>query len=78
MITAFIRCLWRDICLFAEKEATELGKRARELKKAADELHQEERNGSKGRKWRKNTKAVEKVYLNFQPLVLKLNVTFAT
>jgi len=56
------------------QEATELGKKARELKKAADGLHQEERSGAKGRKWRKNVKAVEKVphisqgsvsYLNF-------------
>ena len=38
-----------------------MGKKARELKKAADSLHQEERSGSKGRKWRKNVKAVEKV-----------------
>uniref|UniRef100_A0A1D1YBC5 LIMR family protein At5g01460 n=1 Tax=Anthurium amnicola TaxID=1678845 RepID=A0A1D1YBC5_9ARAE len=45
------------------KEATEMGKRARELKKAADALHQEERSGSKGRKWRKNVKAVEKELL---------------
>ncbi|PSS09811.1 LIMR family protein [Actinidia chinensis var. chinensis] len=45
------------------KEATELGKKARELKKAADALHQEERSGSKGRKWRKNVKAVEKEVL---------------
>ncbi|KAL8146569.1 LIMR family protein At5g01460-like [Apium graveolens] len=45
------------------KEATELGKKARELKKAADALHQEERSGSKGRKWRKNTKALEKELL---------------
>ncbi|KAI8022474.1 LIMR family protein Os06g0128200 [Camellia lanceoleosa] len=43
------------------KEATELGKKARELKKAADALRQEEKSGSKGRKWRKNVKAVEKV-----------------
>uniref|UniRef100_A0A2N9INB4 Chaperone DnaJ C-terminal domain-containing protein n=1 Tax=Fagus sylvatica TaxID=28930 RepID=A0A2N9INB4_FAGSY len=43
------------------KEATELGKKARELKKAADSLHQEEISGSKGRKWRKNVKAVGKV-----------------
>lgn len=43
------------------QEATELGKKARELKKAADVLHQEERSGNKGRKWRKNVKAVEKV-----------------
>ncbi|CAK9133855.1 unnamed protein product [Ilex paraguariensis] len=43
------------------KEATELGKKARELKKAADALHQEERGGNKGRKWRKNVKAVEKL-----------------
>ncbi|KAL1819094.1 hypothetical protein DCAR_0415346 [Daucus carota subsp. sativus] len=42
------------------KEATELGKKARELKKAADALHQEEKSGSKGSKWRKNTKALEK------------------
>ncbi|KAF8402656.1 hypothetical protein HHK36_010745 [Tetracentron sinense] len=45
------------------KEATELAKKARELKKAADALHQEERSGSKGRKWRKNVKAVEKELL---------------
>ncbi|GFY82369.1 LMBR1-like membrane protein [Actinidia rufa] len=45
------------------KEATELGKKARELKKSADALHQEERSGSKGRKWPKNVKAVEKELL---------------
>ncbi|XP_057520015.1 LIMR family protein At5g01460-like [Amaranthus tricolor] len=45
------------------KEATELGKKARELKKTADALHHEERSGSKGRKWRKNVKAVEKELL---------------
>ncbi|EPS57824.1 hypothetical protein M569_16993, partial [Genlisea aurea] len=45
------------------REATELGKKAKELKKNADALHQEERNGSKGRKWRKNVKAVEKELL---------------
>ncbi|KAG0503243.1 hypothetical protein HPP92_003315 [Vanilla planifolia] len=45
------------------KEATELGKKARELKKAAEALHQDERNGSKGRKWRKNVKAIEKELL---------------
>lgn len=42
------------------KEATELGKKAKELKKAAESLHQEERGGAKGRKHRKNVKAVEK------------------
>ncbi|XP_074270604.1 LIMR family protein At5g01460-like [Silene latifolia] len=42
------------------KEATELGKKAKDLKKAADALRQEEKGGSKGRKWRKNVKAVEK------------------
>ncbi|KAK7373928.1 hypothetical protein VNO80_07350 [Phaseolus coccineus] len=42
------------------KEATELGKKARELKKAAEALHQEEKGGSKGRKFRKNVKEVEK------------------
>ena len=45
------------------QEATELGKKARELKKAAEVLHQDERSGAKGRKWRKNVKAIEKVYL---------------
>ncbi|KAF6153625.1 hypothetical protein GIB67_027492 [Kingdonia uniflora] len=45
------------------KEATEFAKKARELKKAADALHQEEKSGSKGRKWRKNVKAVEKELL---------------
>ncbi|THG11633.1 hypothetical protein TEA_000458 [Camellia sinensis var. sinensis] len=45
------------------KEATELGKRARELKKATDALRQEEKSGAKGRKWRKNVKAVEKELL---------------
>ncbi|PKU77060.1 LIMR family protein At5g01460 [Dendrobium catenatum] len=45
------------------KEATELGKKARELKKAAEALREEERSGSKGRKWRKNVKAVEKELL---------------
>ncbi|CAL5416311.1 unnamed protein product [Camellia sinensis] len=45
------------------KEATELGKKARELKKAADALRQEEKSGSKGRKWHKNVKAVEKELL---------------
>ncbi|CAL5362445.1 unnamed protein product [Camellia sinensis] len=37
--------------------------KARELKKAADALRQEEKSGSKGRKWRKNVKAVEKELL---------------
>ncbi|XP_021906277.1 LIMR family protein At5g01460 [Carica papaya] len=48
------------------KEATELGKKARELKKAADALHQEERGGAKGRKWRKNVKSVEKELLQLE------------
>jgi len=48
--------------LIVFQEATELGKKARDLKKAADALHQEERSGAKGRKWRKNVKAVEKVH----------------
>ncbi|WOL00660.1 hypothetical protein Cni_G09373 [Canna indica] len=42
------------------KGATELAKKARELKKAIETLHQEERSGSKGRKWRKNLKETEK------------------
>ncbi|KAL6496172.1 hypothetical protein OROGR_029430 [Orobanche gracilis] len=45
------------------KEATELAKKAKELKKAADALHQEEKSGDKGRKWRKNVKGVEKELL---------------
>ncbi|KAJ6846123.1 LIMR family protein [Iris pallida] len=45
------------------KEATELGKKARELKKAAEVLRQEEKNGEKGRKHRKNVKAIGKELL---------------
>uniref|UniRef100_A0A0D6R4Q3 LIMR family protein n=1 Tax=Araucaria cunninghamii TaxID=56994 RepID=A0A0D6R4Q3_ARACU len=45
------------------KEATELGKRAKEIKEAAAALHREEKSGSKGRKWRKNVKAIEKEVL---------------
>ncbi|KAM3275923.1 hypothetical protein ACQJBY_044359 [Aegilops geniculata] len=52
-----------------DKEANELGKKAKELKKASEALHQEERSGNKGRKWRKNMKAVEKVCLPFKPIV---------
>ncbi|XVE62048.1 hypothetical protein DITRI_Ditri06bG0087600 [Diplodiscus trichospermus] len=67
LITSFIR---RPKAVITRsqyiKEATELGKKARELKKAADTLHQEERSGSKGRKWRKNVKAVEKELLQLE------------
>ncbi|KAM0952864.1 putative LMBR1-like membrane protein [Dioscorea sansibarensis] len=45
------------------KEATELSKIARELKKATDSLRQEEKSGSKGKNWRKTVKAVEKELL---------------
>ncbi|VAI69324.1 unnamed protein product [Triticum turgidum subsp. durum] len=51
------------IAPLTRQEATELGKKAKELKKAAEALHQEERSGNKGRKWRKNVKAVEKELL---------------
>ncbi|XP_042050093.1 LIMR family protein At5g01460-like isoform X1 [Salvia splendens] len=64
LITAFIRrpksVITRSQYI---KEATELAKRARELKKAGDGLHQEERSGNKGRRWRKNVKSVEKELL---------------
>ncbi|RZC58274.1 hypothetical protein C5167_005580 [Papaver somniferum] len=39
------------------------GKETKELKKAADALRQKEKNGAKGRKWRQNVKAVEKMVL---------------
>lgn len=42
-----------------------MAKKARELKKAAEALHQEERNGKKDRKWRKNVKSVEKASFEF-------------
>lgn len=45
------------------KEATELGKKAKDLKKAAEDLRLEEKSGNKGRKWKKNVKAVEKELL---------------
>ncbi|KAB5552171.1 hypothetical protein DKX38_009482 [Salix brachista] len=59
-----LQFLW--IAVNIMQEATELGKKARELKKAADALHQEERSGSKGRKWRKNIKSVEKELLQLE------------
>ncbi|KAK6128264.1 hypothetical protein DH2020_037991 [Rehmannia glutinosa] len=49
--------------MFTIYQATDLGKKARELKKAVDALHQEERGGNKGRKWRKTVKSVEKELL---------------
>lgn len=58
------------------KEATELGKKAKELKKAADALHQEERSGTKGRKWRKNVKAVEKELLQLEDDVKALEEVY--
>jgi len=36
------------------------------LKKNADALHQEEKSSGKGRKWRKNVKAVEKELLQLE------------
>lgn len=52
-----------------------MAKKARELKKAAEALHQEERNGKKDRKWRKNVKSVEKASFQFflyqQPFGIK-------
>jgi hypothetical protein len=43
------------------QEATELGKRAKEIKDAALALQREERAGSKGRKWKKNVNKVQQV-----------------
>lgn len=55
-----------------------MAKKARELKKAAEALHQEERNGKKDRKWRKNVKSVEKASFQFflyqQPFGIKFLV----
>eukprot|EP00249_Psilotum_nudum_P011446 c23182_g1_i1 orf=622-2163(-) len=45
------------------KEATELGKRAREIKEVTLALQREERSGSKGRKWRKNVKKIQQELL---------------
>ncbi|CAM6129058.1 unnamed protein product [Calypogeia fissa] len=47
------------------KEATELGKRAKEIREVALALQREERAGSKGRKWKKNVKQVQQelIYL---------------
>lgn len=46
---------------FHVQEATELGKRARDVREVALALQREERSGKKGRKWRKNVKAVQQV-----------------
>lgn len=43
------------------KEATELGKRAKEIREVALALQREERSGSKGRKWKKNVKQIQQV-----------------
>lgn len=43
------------------QEATELGKRAKEIKDAALVLQREERAGGKGRKWKKNVHKVQQV-----------------
>ncbi|THG21049.1 hypothetical protein TEA_020534 [Camellia sinensis var. sinensis] len=59
------------------KEATELGKKAREWKKAADALRQEEKSGSKGRKWRKNVKTVEKELLLLEEAVKALEEMYS-
>lgn len=56
------------------QEATEMGKKARELKKAADALRQEERSGVKGRKWRKNVKSVEKVTQSTHELTIIVTI----
>ncbi|BBN12511.1 LMBR1 domain-containing protein 1 [Marchantia polymorpha subsp. ruderalis] len=47
------------------REATDLGKRAKEIREVALALQREERSGSKGRKWKKNVKQVQQelVYL---------------
>ncbi|KAL2652415.1 hypothetical protein R1flu_020543 [Riccia fluitans] len=66
LIFAFIRRP-RTIITRAQyiKEATELGKRAKEIREVALALQREERSGSKGRKWKKNVKQVQQelVYL---------------
>lgn len=43
------------------REATDLGKRAKEIREVALALQREERSGSKGRKWKKNVKQVQQV-----------------
>lgn len=45
------------------KEATELGKRARDIREVTLALQREERGGKKGRKWRKNVKTVQQELL---------------
>ncbi|KAJ7294873.1 hypothetical protein O6H91_06G109600 [Diphasiastrum complanatum] len=45
------------------REATELGKRAKEIKESTLALQREERSGSKGRKWKKNVKQVQQELL---------------
>ncbi|KAL8550224.1 hypothetical protein ACS0TY_008882 [Phlomoides rotata] len=59
------------------QEATDLAKEQENLKKTADALHQEEMSGSKGRKWRKNVKAVEKEMLLMEEDVKTLEEMYA-
>lgn len=51
------------------QEATELGKRAKEIKDAALALQREERAGSKGRKWKKNVNKVQQVWSWFKKAI---------
>ncbi|WVZ06725.1 hypothetical protein V8G54_020071 [Vigna mungo] len=52
------------------KDATELGKKAKDLKKEDESLRQEEKAGSKGRKLRKNVKSMKKELLLLEDVKL--------
>ncbi|KAL9248673.1 LIMR family protein-like protein [Drosera capensis] len=70
LIFSFIRSP-KAVITRSQKQLS-LEKKARELKKAANELRQEEKAGNRGRKWRKNVKAVEKELLLLEQDVVAL------
>lgn len=58
------------------KEATELGKRGRDIREVAQALQREERSGSKGRKWRKNVKMIQQELLYLEDDVKALEEVY--
>lgn len=58
------------------KEATELGKRSRDIREVALALQREERSGKKGRKWRKNVKMIQQELLYLEDDVKALEEVY--
>ncbi|KAK7390381.1 hypothetical protein VNO78_25686 [Psophocarpus tetragonolobus] len=70
LIFSFIRCRKVVITCSQYQEATELTRKEKDLKKAAESHHPEERSGSQGRKIHQNMKSVEKEVLQLEDVKL--------